>query len=474
MGSSKRIADPVYGTIALNEIESEIIDTSVFQRLHNIKHLGLAHLVFPTAGYSRFSHSIGVCHITGLLLETLRHMKGVKITTKEIQLYRLAALLHDIGHYPFSHVMEQAISNHYGALLFKIKKDKTKHPKGIQSRFFRHERAGKEVLIKDYELKKVFSKHKIDPRQVYSIFMREQPPKFTNLISSDLDADRIDYLLRTSHHTGLPYGAIDFHYFLSQMRVDNQNRLCLTSKAMRTAEHFLLGRYFDYQQVTFHKTIAALELVLKDVIEALLQNGSIDCSAEWVTNAISSRKWKDFDDPHILKKILGMYDHSSSDTITKSKTKAILQRIPPKLICESEYIDKIESSEDFLTKKQAVYEKVNMCAKRFKIDRKLWYIWDKAGITLTKIGSHIPVSAMEEAGISGTDKDKYEQTIRVLDSKGKSSKSIVELKNSLMSVLSNYALYIIRIYVLFPNGKENKRGEISDFIKKELPHLNWK
>ncbi len=415
MGSSKRIADPIYGTIALTEIESEIIDTGVFQRLHNIKHLGLAHLVFPTAGYSRFSHSIGVCHITGLLLETLRQMKGIKVTKKEIQLYRLAALLHDIGHYPFSHVIEQAIKNHYNAQL--IKTSKKKRSKDPQSKFFSHERVGKEVLAKDSELKKVFSKHKIDPQEVYSIFMRQRPPKFTNLISSDLDADRIDYLLRTSHHTGLPYGAIDFHYFLSQIRVDRQNRLCLTSKAMRTAEHFLLGRYFDYQQVTFHKTIAALELVLKDVIEALLQKGSIVCSAEWVTNAILDGKWKDFDDPYILKKILKICDGSSSDTIMKTKARAILHRIPPKLICESEYIDSIESVDDFLTKRQAVLDKVNLCAKRFKIDRRLWYIWDKAGITLTKIGSHIPVSAIDEAGIIAKDKDKYEQAIRILDSR---------------------------------------------------------
>lgn len=473
MASPKRIADPIYGTIQLNEIESEIIDTAVFQRLHNIRHLGLAHLVFPTAGYSRFSHSIGVCHTTKLLLETLCRLKKVEISDAEIQLYRLAALLHDIGHYPFSHVMEQAIKNHYSSLMIKNISSHARVSK-VEERFFNHERVGKEVLLRDAELKKIFSKYSIDPRDAYSIFMREAPPRFTNLVSSDLDADRIDYLLRTSHHTGLPYGFIDYHYFLSQMRLDRKNRVCLTSKAMHTAEHFLLGRYFDYLQVTFHKTIAALELVLKDVIEALLQNGNVNCSASWVANAIKSRKWGDFDDSCILKEILKMSKETSTNPIVRQKANAILRRTPPKLICESEYIDHADRLEEFLTKKQALNEKIAKCAKHFKIDRSLWYVWEKSGITLTKIGSHIPISAIENTGATGKDKDRYEQAVRVLDSKGESSKSIVELKNSLMNVLSDYALFAIRIYVLFPKGTEHKRGEITDYIKRELPHLAWK
>src|SRR5579862_6668732 len=109
--NEKRIADPVHGTIGLSALEANIIGTPAFQRLRNVKQLALAPLVYPGANYTRFSHSLGVCHVTGLILTALQQTTQFSdsegsISDDEIQLYRLAALLHDIGHYPFSHVME--------------------------------------------------------------------------------------------------------------------------------------------------------------------------------------------------------------------------------------------------------------------------------------------------------------------------------------------------------------------------------
>lgn len=101
---AKRIADPVYGTIGLTKLETQVIDTRVFQRLRNVKHLGLAYLVYPAADFSRFAHSLGVCHVTGLLLDAL-NAADANLSVDELQKYRLAGLLHDIGHYPLSHAL---------------------------------------------------------------------------------------------------------------------------------------------------------------------------------------------------------------------------------------------------------------------------------------------------------------------------------------------------------------------------------
>lgn len=103
----KTVADPVHKCIGLSELEVKIIDTPIFQRLRNIKSLGLVYYVFPGADYSRFSHSLGAMHIMGRIAERLFK------TQREIQLYRLAALLHDVGHYPFSHALETPMKKRF-------------------------------------------------------------------------------------------------------------------------------------------------------------------------------------------------------------------------------------------------------------------------------------------------------------------------------------------------------------------------
>ena len=111
--SRAKITDPVHGTIELSQLEIDLLSTGAFQRLRNVKQLGLAHLVFPGADYSRLSHSIGVNHITGKILDALKSNTGVLIEDEEYELYRLAGLLHDVGHYPYSHTFEDAVSTYY-------------------------------------------------------------------------------------------------------------------------------------------------------------------------------------------------------------------------------------------------------------------------------------------------------------------------------------------------------------------------
>jgi HD superfamily phosphohydrolase len=252
----KRVADPIHGTIGLTDPECRILATRAFQRLRNIKQLGLAHYVFPNADYSRFSHSLGVCHVAGRTLEAIQSQIGAqKLSDDEIQRYRLAGLCHDIGHYPYSHAMEYAIQDFYSESLLEGSgcEGKPTPP----SEVIKHEQVGKRVLTLDPELLSI--KPADSWREIASIFAREGPQTFGNLISSDLDADRIDYLMRTAHHTGLPYGNVDIEYLLSQVRIDAKNRVCFSDSALRAAEHLLVCRYFDYQQVAFNKTVAGLE-----------------------------------------------------------------------------------------------------------------------------------------------------------------------------------------------------------------------
>jgi HD superfamily phosphohydrolase len=463
---ARRISDPVHGTIGLSELEVRVLSTQAFQRLKNVKQLGLVYQVFPGADYSRFAHSIGVCHITGKILAALSRRYPTKISEDEIQRYRLAALLHDVGHYPFSHTLEHAIKDHYSSSLFADGPGGGGAPKTS----FKHERASREVVNQDSEIASVLAGH--EPARITAIFMREEPPAFANLVSSDLDADRIDYLLRTAHHTGLPYGSVDLEYIISQMRVDEQGRVCLSSKAVRAADHFLLSRFFDYQQITYHKTVAALEWALSDVLTKMLQADILELSADDVTAMIQDGSWRTFDDAHVIglirehREVLG--------EIVRRKIDAVLHRHPPKLLVETEYIAARGETEQkqFRLLHRMVRDRVPEFASKSGIDLAHWHLWTRPGIVLTKIGSTVPVTSAIEP--DKEDEEAYEQMVRILDATETKSAPIVDLQHSLMRPLAEQALYVLRLYVLPPADDVALISGLRNTIKKDLPDVSWK
>jgi HD superfamily phosphohydrolase len=469
--AAKRVSDVIHGPIGLSQLELDLIQSPAFQRLRGIKQLGLAYYVYLSADYSRFSHSLGVCHVTGQILSALCS-SGVQIDEAEVQRYRLAALFHDVGHYPFSHATEIAIKNHFSAQLYRPQSELDLGTDAPIEKYFMHERLGKEVLLQDPTIKKRLAEAGIDARDIYSIFLRENPPRFSNLISSDLDADRIDYLLRTSHHTGLPYGHVDIKYLLAQMRVDGKNRICVTAKALQTAEHLLLCRYFDYRRSNYHKAVAGFELVLKDIIGELLQEGLLEASAAWVSERIGDGRWANFDDAEVMRRIASLSEATGS-AVVKQKADSILLRQSPKLICEVEYFAGLGEDEkrNYTLQMRTVRGILDAVAQKFGIDRRLWYAWEQPGMKLTKVGPNVPVSSAYAA--EDEDSDRFEQLIRILDPDGKKSQPIVEIRQSLMSVLSSQAWYGLRIYVLLSPEKLGLRDEIRKYILDEYPELSW-
>jgi hypothetical protein len=460
----RRISDPVHTSIGLSKIELDIINAPSFQRLRNVKQLGLAYLIFPGADYSRFSHSIGVCHVTGQILTALsENCPSVKITASDIQLYRLAGLLHDVGHYPFSHTTEHAIANFYKGRMFDDAASSVDgSPEDFQ--YLNHEQVGKEILENDDHIRCILRAEGIEPEDIYSIFLREKPIKFSNMISSDLDADRIDYLLRTAHHTGLPYGNIDLPYLLTQLRVDKNDRICLSEKGVRTGEHFLLSRYFDYSQVAFHKTVAALELILSDVISLLLQKNYLEFTKIRVQKYITDNEWSSIDDSDVIRCIARMAA-DASDPVGQKLANAIILRRPPKMVWESSYLGDRGKKTDFDFKKKILREKRTAVASKFNIPEQFIWVWDKPGITLTKIGSRISVGSIGD--LAESDRDKYEQSIRICYRTGESTE-IMSINNSLMSIISDQALYSLRLYILFDDSTISVREDVEKFLQEEM------
>ena len=473
----KRIADPVHGTIGLSELEVELISTKAFQRLRNVKQLGLADLVFPGADYSRLSHSIGVCHVTGRILDSLRAYSGEEITDQEYQLYRLAGLLHDLGHFPFSHAFGDAVSDFYSERKARLSVVDTTDGSDLQeieqqqatADSLDHEHIGRLLLEKDREIGEFLGNADISPHEVHSIFTRDEPPRFANLISSALDADRIDYLLRTANHTGLPYGLVDIDYILSQIRLDDDKRICLTLKALRTAEHFLLGRYFDYQQVSYHKTVAAFEMVLKDIVTELLDMELLDCSFHGIEEMVESGQWHQFDEIYVINVIRKLEDEVDADSVLGTKIASLLRRRSPKLIGGIEFMGERNRSGDFNRSVRDLNETADELSGEFNIDRKLWYVWQNDGKSITNIGSHLPISMNFE--LDEDEKDEIEQSVLILD--GTTSTPIVSVQTSLMSWLAQQALYVARLYVVFPEGRENDRNDITARARSSMQHESW-
>ncbi|MGY3053324.1 HD superfamily phosphohydrolase [Pedobacter sp. UYEF25] len=237
MNKKKIINDPVYGFISIpSELIYDVISHPYFQRLRYIKQLGMTHLVYPGALHTRFHHALGAMHLMSLAISLLRS-KGNHITDAEEQAALLAILLHDIGHGPFSHALEHSLVT------------------GIK-----HE----DISLKLMHKLNLHFEGKLDT--AIEIFRGTYPKKFLNqLISGQLDLDRMDYLNRDSFFTGVSEGVISFDRIIKMLNVSNDN-LVLEEKGIYSVEKFLIARRLMYWQVYLHKTVIAGEMLLVKIL----------------------------------------------------------------------------------------------------------------------------------------------------------------------------------------------------------------
>jgi len=273
------IMDPIYGLLKLNDVEREIIDTAEFQRLRRIKQLSSANFVYPSANHTRFEHSLGAMHLAGIMGEVLTN-KGY-ISSDEIQKLRLAGLLHDVGHGPFSHLFEDAVSKKY----------KTNH-----------EEIGRRIITES-SISDVIKKYGYDPVEVAQLANGIYPnnPFMNAIIAGPLSADLMDYIQRDSYYTGAIYGRVNVMKIINSMHVYN-NQLCIEKDAVSAFEGMTIARYEMFKEVYFHKTSRAADVMLRHAIE-LYDN-------------ITS-----FADPKDLKHYIELTDDILIATILKSEEK---------------------------------------------------------------------------------------------------------------------------------------------------------
>ncbi len=256
----KAIRDPVWGYIHLPGPLLALVDTEDFQRLRNISQLGFVHLVYPGARHSRFEHSLGVYHLAKqFLLRLLKSDPPLELEDADVRVFLAATLLHDIGHYPFSHTLEELMP------FFVSHEERARRliedPAGSISKVLRDELGVDPVRVAnviDYES----GAHEIPPRDML----------LANILSGTLDPDKIDYLLRDSLFCGVPFGeSVNRDRLIKAIKYDpDRRRLAITSKGVSAVEALVFTNYLMYRNVYWHHAVRSATAMFKRSVQDIL------------------------------------------------------------------------------------------------------------------------------------------------------------------------------------------------------------
>jgi len=275
------VRDPLYGLIEYDKNEEKIINSRIFQRLRKIKQLALASYVYPSAHHTRFEHSLGVMHLSGKVASSLNLDEECK------KIIRLAGLLHDIGHGPFSHVSENVLEKYVDRnLLKKYKADNA------------HELLSIILIQQNNEIKTIISKEEI--QKITSLLQVDDKRSIEHdIVSGPLDVDKIDYLLRDGYFAGVKYGTFDLEKVIeSLIGVEisrEEKQLGITQEGIYSVEQLLLAKYHMNVQVYQHRVrritdamlVKGIEFAIEEGIEEIVNLYDIKDTPEFLSNFIN-------------------------------------------------------------------------------------------------------------------------------------------------------------------------------------------
>ena len=387
-----QIVDPIHDFITIDKNELNIIDTPVFQRLRRIRQLAGAHLVYPGAQHSRFEHSLGTMHIANQAATILKEKKF--LDSEDVTNLRLAALLHDIGHGPFSHLFEEVLQ---------------------KKKRISHEEIGARLILKS-EIGDLLTKAGFDKDFVSKLAFGNSKYQFMNeIISGGLSADMMDYLLRDGYFTGAEHAKIDFMRIINSLDVHNK-KLSLDRSALYSFESMMISRYQMFKAVYFHKTVRAAEVML---LEAMLL---ADNELQLTTSDL--KKYVLLTDEFVISKLVSLPQKNSE--LKRARQLAIEYQERKLLKC--------------------VYEKIFTHPRMGKVNASVLQneIAKKSKVDEAEI--FVDISKTPSIPLSPTKKES--QSIILTSKKGESPKEAYELPISeipLVSAISGF-MDILRVY----------------------------
>ena len=312
----RRVRDSIHDYIDLDELESSLVDTEPYQRLRWIKQLGSANLVYPGANHTRLEHSIGVSHLAKQMAIQS------EVPDDEIHLVSIAGLLHDLGHSPYSHLADELP---FGKDHVEVTQD----------------------IVNDSQISDIFHKQGIETNEICDLIKGNH--KYGSLISGDIDGDRLDYLIRDSHYTGVKTG-VDTGRLITKMSFSN-NELVIGESSLPVVETFLTSRSIMFPTVYFHPFSRGAELMLARATKSAI-NGSHFSYDEFISytdhkflselnlaGGLSKKLVNNFEKRHIIKRAVSITkDKTEEMGITKSDIEALETSIAHKLDIDSSEI----------------------------------------------------------------------------------------------------------------------------------------
>jgi len=393
------IIDPIHDFVRVYDNELKIIDTPIFQRLRRIRQLSGAHLIYPGAQHTRFEHSLGVMHIASMAGQALAE-KGV-VSFDDIQNLRLAGLLHDIGHGPFSHLFEEIFE---------------------EKRKISHEDLGRDIILKT-EIGDIISKNGFDKKLITKLAFGDSKLQFMNeIISGVLSADIMDYLLRDGYFTGAEHAKIDHHRLTHSLDV-YKNKLALDKSSLVNFETMMISRYQMFKAVYFHKTVRAGEVMLLEAMD--LAEGELGLSS------MNLDEYLQLSDDVILAKLLNLPEHNSKLKASKKIATNYLNRNLFKSVFESTLTGKAIT-------KNRMHELREEISKKSKIDI-----------------NEIFVDSSNTPSIPLSPSKKESKSIILLENDGNktTAKEILISQIKLVSAMSGF-MKILRVYTPAKNRKK--------------------
>lgn len=456
--NKKVIFDNIHGHIQLNRVESRVLESVYYQRLRWIRQLGFSFYIFPGATHTRHAHALGVLHVMDRILHSIGlavpedKLFDPKINDEKTMFHRtmrLAAMLHDIGTFPFSHTTEIAYVAHWRL------QTRMNNPKYVAN----HENLGRRIIQNTHfngGLTQILKEEGIDPTELSNIIAGNSSRLVANqLMHSDIDADRMDYLTRDAHHTGVKIGIFDMDFLVRSLSLhieDNQEILCVKEDAMNVADSFLISRYLWYSQIINDGTGYKFDLIAAKIFEYFLENGLAYSFEHLVDEVIQNpNEFFTFNDSYFMAKLHEYLAGRIMHPMIRELSELLARRIPPAQIKIAPVVPTLVQSDDhrkeLVKKTQAAMDWLKSEVTALAPDA--WIICDipNRDVMFTK-----NMDTLRKKHKSSKDILHSRDAAKIL-TRHDETRLLVDVPNSLMSILSQYRNFIPRIYVS-PNTYE--------------------